>query len=81
MIFEPVYALTSDYLISCFYCIIRFGLKENIGKKDDVLESMWEEKNVEKETKQKQNKKQQKQQQNLLDVITFQIVCILLLVK
>ena len=26
------YAMTSDYLISCFYCIIQFGLKKNIRK-------------------------------------------------
>jgi len=24
--------MTSDYLISCFYCIIRFGSKKNIRK-------------------------------------------------
>ena len=29
MIFKPFYAMTSYYLISCFYCINQFGLKKN----------------------------------------------------
>ena len=32
VIFKPFYAMTSDYLISCFYCIIQFGLKKNKRK-------------------------------------------------
>ena len=30
--FQAFYAMTSDYLISCFYCIIQFGLKKNVRK-------------------------------------------------
>ena len=27
-----IFKLTSDYVISCFYCIIQFGLEKNIRK-------------------------------------------------
>ena len=32
MIFKLFYTMTSYYLISCFYCIIQFGLEKDIRK-------------------------------------------------
>ena len=76
MIFKPFYAMMSDYLISCFYCIIQFGFKKNIRKERGHFREHVRER---KKTNTKANKKnkptnKQQQQQNLLDVTTFQMV-------
>ena len=83
MVFKPIYAMTSDYLILCFYCIIQFGLKENIRKeRGHFREHVTEKTTIQKQTKnlQTNNNKKHNQPTNkskqffFLDLSTFQIV-------
>ena len=76
---KPFYAMKSNYLISCFYCIIQFGLKKNRRAcfRDHVRWKSNNTKTNKKQTQTNNNKKKQKKQaktKTLLDVITFQIV-------
>ena len=83
MIFRPFHAMMSDYLISCFYCIIQFGFKKSIrNERGHFGQCVREKTTIQKHTKTDKptNKQQQKPQTNkqktnkLLDVTTFQIV-------
>ena len=62
---KPFYAMTSNYLISCFYCIIQFGLKKNIRKeRGRFREHVRERKKQYKNKQTKNTNKQQKTQTN-----------------
>ena len=61
MIFKSFYAMMSDYLISCFYCIIQFGLKKNIRKERGRFREHVREKQQERKKQTKNTKKQQQQ--------------------
>jgi len=67
--------MTSDYLISCFYCIIQFGLKKNIRKERGCCDEKKEEKKEKKTNNTKtQTTNNSNNNKKLLNVITFQIV-------
>ena len=70
MIFKPVYAMTSDYLISWFYCIIQFGFKKNVRTERKRFRELVRKREKTTTTKQQQ----QTQTHKLSDITIFQIV-------